>query len=245
AFPVGTNPQQILSVLQQPESEKRLEAIRQELNGRKLIIAAGRVDYVKGNRQILECFDRLLERRPDLHGKLHLVMSCVQAAAEMRVYTTAQKEIEQMVGKINGRYAKLDWTPILLFTQPLSLTNLFCYYKAADICWTTPLRDGLNLVAKEYIVCHEGKSGALVLSEFVGAAVELPESVLTNPYSFDRMDESIEQALAMPEAEQKERMAKMYETVQKYDVRYWADRLFDLFEKTKHETVAEKELTKA
>ncbi|MGB7059897.1 MAG: glucosylglycerol-phosphate synthase [Geitlerinemataceae cyanobacterium] len=245
AFPVGTNPQQILSVLQQPESETRLEAIRQELNGRKLIIAAGRVDYVKGNRQILECFDRLLERRPDLHGKLHLVMSCVQAAAEMRVYTTAQKEIEQMVGKINGRYAKLDWTPILLFTQPLSLTNLFCYYKAADICWTTPLRDGLNLVAKEYIVCHEGKSGALVLSEFVGAAVELPESVLTNPYSFDRMDESIEQALAMPEAEQKERMAKMYETVQKYDVRYWADRLFDLFEKTKHETVAEKELTKA
>jgi glucosylglycerol-phosphate synthase len=104
-----------------------------------------------------------------------------------------------------------------------------CYYRLADICWTTPLRDGLNLVAKEYVVTHKDQGGVLILSEFVGAAVELPEAILTNPYSLDRMDESIDQALMMPEKEQKQRMAKMYETVTHYDVQYWADHLITLY----------------
>ena len=99
----------------------------------------------------------------------------------------------------------------------------------ADVCWTTPLRDGLNLVAKEYIVTHEGEDGVLVLSEFVGAAVELPQAILTNPYSIDRMDEAIDRALAMPASEQKENMEKMYQVVTTYDIQYWADRLLGLF----------------
>ncbi len=235
AFPVGTNPQQILSVLHQSKTQARLSQIKEELNGRKLIIAAGRVDYVKGNREMLEAYSRLLERRPDLHGKINFVMTCVSAAAGMRVYKTAQSQIEQLAGEINGRFARLNWTPILLFTQPIPYSELICYYRAADICWTTPLRDGLNLVAKEYIVTHEGEDGVLVLSEFVGAAVELPEAILTNPYSIDRMDEAINRALAMPIEEQQQGMAKMYQTVTKYDVQYWADRLFELFKTLKHE----------
>ena len=229
AFPVGTNPEHITSQLEKPENAAILDSIKQELNGRKLIISAGRVDYVKGNREILETFGRLLERRPELIGQVNLVMACVQAAAGMRVYQTAQREIEQLVGKINGRFAKLDWTPILLFTQPFSLERLLCYYQVADICWTTPLRDGLNLVAKEYIVTHKGKNGALILSEFVGAAVELPEAILTNPYSVSLMDQAIDRALAMSAEEQKQAMSKMYETVTTYDVKYWADRLLGLF----------------
>ncbi|BBA78795.1 glucosylglycerol-phosphate synthase [cyanobacterium endosymbiont of Rhopalodia gibberula] len=236
AFPVGTNPKNILEVLNKPEVKTRLEQIREELQGRKLLVAAGRVDYVKGNSEKLEAFGRLLERRPDLHGKISLVMTCVQPATGMRVYETAQKQIEQLVGNINGQYAKFDWTPIRLFTQPLPLEDLFCYYRVADICWTAPLRDGLNLVAKEYIVAHEGKDGILILSEFVGAAIELPQAILTNPYSIDRMDQAIEEALAMSPEEQKERMTKMYETVTTYDVDYWANRLFKLFKDIKHET---------
>ena len=165
-------------------------------------------------------------------------MTCVPAAAGMRVYENAQNTIEQLVGQINGRYGKLDWMPVRLFTQPMPKTHLFAYYQAADICWTTPLRDGLNLVAKEYVVAHQGQGGVLVLSEFVGAAVELPEAILTNPYSLAGMDRAIEQALVMPEEEQKERMAKMYQTVTSYDVKYWADRLLDKFKALKHETVA-------
>ena len=242
AFPVGTNPQYLLSILHRPETETRLEQIRQELNDRQLIIAAGRVDYVKGNREVLEAFGRLLERRPELLGKIHLVMTCVQAAAGMRVYKTAQSQIEQLVGKINGRFARLDWMPILLFTQPIPFADLLCYYKAADVCWTTPLRDGLNLVAKEYVIAHEGKEGALILSEFVGAAVELPQAILTNPYSINGMDEAIDRALALSPEAQAERMGQMYKTVTTYDVKYWADRLIGLFKTLKHETVDEQEL---
>ena len=224
AFPVGTNPQFIKSVLDKTETKNRLYQIKE--------------DYVKGYEEKLAAYGRLLERRPDLHGKVSFVMTCVQSAPGMRVYKTAQSTIEQLVGQINGRYGKLDWMPIRLFTQPIPIPHLIAYYKAADICWTTPLRDGLNLVAKEYIVAHEGEDGVLVLSEFVGAAVELPQAILTNPYSLDGMDRAIEQALVMPEEEQKERMAKMYETVSTYDVKYWANRLLGKFKDLKHETVA-------
>ncbi|WP_071515434.1 glucosylglycerol-phosphate synthase [Geitlerinema sp. PCC 9228] len=238
ALPVGTDADQILTELHKPETQQRLEEVRSELNGRKLIIAAGRVDYVKGNREMLEAFERLLERRPELHGQIHFVMTCVSAASGMRVYKNAQKQIEQLVGKINGRFARFDWMPVLLFTQPVPYRDLICYYRAADICWTTPLRDGLNLVAKEYIVAHEGQGGALVLSEFVGAAVELPEAILTNPYSMDRMDHSIDRALDMSEEEQKTSMESMYQTVTTYDVKYWADHLFAMFQKLEHQTAS-------
>lgn len=229
AFPVGTNPKHILGTLSQPSAQKRLAEIKADLGDRKLIIAAGRVDYVKGNREKLQAFGRLLERRPDLHGKINFVMTCVTPATGMRVYKKAQSEIEQQVGKINGRFAQLGWTPILLYTQPLSLEELLSYYRVADICWTTPLRDGLNLVAKEYIIAKDKQPGVLILSEFVGAAVELPEAILTNPYSIDRMDESIDKALAMSEEESQAAMTKMFETVTKYDVDYWANHLLQKF----------------
>ncbi len=240
-FPVGANPQQILSILHKPETQKRFAEIKESLGDRKLIISAGRVDYVKGTREKLEAYGRLLARRPDLHGKINMLVTCVASASGMRVYKTAQTQIEQLAGKINGRYGNLDWLPIMLYTQPVPLPDLLCYYKAADICWTTPLRDGLNLVAKEYIITHEKQEGVLVLSEFVGAAVELPDAILTNPYSIDRMDEAIEQALAMSPEEQKERMAKMYDIVTKYDIQCWADHLFEMFEKTKHQTAKQQE----
>ncbi len=241
AFPVGTSPQNILDVLHTPEAEARVAEIKKTFQGRKLIIAAGRVDYVKGNKEKLEAFERLLDRRPELHGTVNFIMTCVEAASGMEVYKEAQREIEYLVGKVNGRFATFDWVPIRLSTQPIPLLDLFCYYKAADICWTTPLRDGLNLVAKEYIVAHEGKDGVLVLSEFVGAAIELPQAILTNPYSIRLMDEAIDKALDMSPEEQQENIAKMYETVTKYDVKYWSDRLLNYFAKMTRKSADEKE----
>jgi glucosylglycerol-phosphate synthase len=147
------------------------------------------VDYVKGAKEMLLCYERLLERRPEMRGKVNLIMTAVKAAAGMRVYKTAQSQIEQLVGKINGKYAKLNWTPIQLFTEPIPFNDLMALYKTADIAWIPPLRDGLNLVAKEYIAAHHGENGVLMLSEFTGSAVELPDAVLTNPYADKNMDE--------------------------------------------------------
>ncbi|NJL02823.1 MAG: glucosylglycerol-phosphate synthase [Spirulinaceae cyanobacterium SM2_1_0] len=241
AFPVGTNPQHIRNTLEKPETKAHIEKVKAQLQGRKLLLATGRIDYVKGNLEMLETYERLLERRPDLHGKVSFVMCCVTPAAGMRIYKSAQSQIEQLAGKINGRFAQLNWLPISLFTQPLAFHELIGFYKAADICWTTPLRDGLNLVAKEYIVAHEGKDGVLILSEFVGAAVELPDSILTNPYSTDRMNEALDRALTMTPEQQAQSMAKMYETVTTYDVKYWADRLFEQFQQITHEAAANQE----
>ncbi|MEM9772572.1 MAG: glucosylglycerol-phosphate synthase [Cyanobacteria bacterium P01_D01_bin.73] len=233
AFPVGTNPDHVRNVVAAPETQERMKAIRQELGDRKLIVSAGRIDYVKGNKELLQCYGRLLERRPELHGKVQLLLACASPAEGMRVYKTAQNQIEQLVGKINGKYARLNWTPIMLFTQSIGMADLMSYYHLADVCWITPLRDGLNLVAKEYVIAKNGEKGALILSEFVGAAVELPEALLTNPYSMDKMDASLDLALDMSEEEQNRRMQAMYKTVTTYDVDHWAGRLFDLFGQTR------------
>ena len=130
------------------------------------------------------------------------------------------------MGKINGRFAKLNWTPIRLFTSALSFEELLAFFGAADIAWITPLRDGLNLVAKEYVIAHGSDDGVLVLSEFAGSAVELPDAVLTNPYAAKRMDESIDAALDMPVEEQQRRMQAMSKSIQSYDVQQWAKHMF-------------------
>jgi len=244
AFPVGTDPEHIYSVLGTDEAKARYAEIEAQFEGMKLIFAAGRVDYVKGNKEKLEAYARLLERRPDLQGKIQFIVSCVTSASGMRIYQDAQSEIEQLAGQINGQFAQLDWTPVLLYTQPLSKIELFSLYRRADVCWTAPLRDGLNLVAKEYVAAKgTGNGGVLVLSEFVGAAVELPNAILTNPYSVNRMDTSIDRALAMPLEEQNERMAKLHHTVTTYDVKYWGDHLFEVFASIQSEAKeAEKKL---
>ena len=129
------------------------------------------------------------------------------------------------MGKINGRFAKLNWTPIVLFTSGLPQDELLGLFQAADIAWVTPLRDGLNLVAKEYVIVHGQEDGVLILSEFVGAAVELPDALLTNPYSSQQMDNALDAALAMDKDEQQKRMTRMAASIDKFDVQWWAEDL--------------------
>jgi glucosylglycerol-phosphate synthase len=226
AFPVGTNPAVIRQQVEQESIQNRIAEIKAELGGNKLILSAGRVDYVKGTKELLVAYERLLERRPELQTKVNLVVAAAKAASGMRVYKNAQSEIERLVGKINGRFAKLNWTPIRLFTSALSYEELLALFGAADIAWITPLRDGLNLVAKEYVVAHGTDDGVLILSEFAGSAVELPDAVLTNPYAAKRVDESIDKALDMPVEEQQKRMKAMLQSIQRYDVQQWANHMF-------------------
>ncbi|MEL6351977.1 MAG: glucosylglycerol-phosphate synthase [Cyanobacteria bacterium J06627_28] len=238
AFPVGTNPKNIRNTVMTPDITARAEDIRKQIGDNKLIVSAGRVDYVKGAKEMLQCFERLLDRRPKMVGKVNLVMTAVKANAGMRVYVEAQQTIEQLVGQINGRFSSIGWTPIVLFTEPLPQEDLMALYKTADIAWICPLRDGLNLVAKEYVAAHGGEDGALILSEFTGSAVELPDALLTNPYSSTRMDECIDAALEMSPEEQKERMTKMYKAICRYDVQQWANHLFREAKATAIETSA-------
>lgn len=229
SFPVGTHPDFIRGLVEAEPSRRLQEGIREELAGRRLLVAVGRTDYTKGMKETLEAFERLLQRRPELHGQVKLMVTSVSSAGGMRIYRETQREIEALAGRINGRFSTLSWTPILLFTKAIPFDRLVAYYRAAEICITTPLRDGLNLVAKEYVAAKQGESGVLLLSEFAGCAVELPQAVLANPYSTRALDAALDQALDMPLEERRARMAAMSETVRYYDVARWAEHTFARF----------------
>lgn len=229
AFPVGTDPRLIGQLLDADDNQALQRSIREEFGDQRLILAVGRTDYTKGMRESLTTFERLLERRAELHGKVKLVVTSVRAASGMRIYRDTQRDIEALVGRINGRFAKLGWTPVLLFSNAIPFDQLLAYYHLADVCLTTPLRDGLNLVAKEFVAAKRGQPGVLVLSEFAGCAVELPQAVLTNPYSQRAMDAALDQALAMSDEEAQARMRAMQANLSQYDVTHWVQHTFERF----------------
>ena len=222
--PVGTSPDVIQELTWSASVENHGELIVQDTKkGRKLILSASRVDYTKGNEELLLAFERLLERRTDLHGEVVLMLACVAAASGMKIYEDTQRSIEEMAGRINGRFSQIDWVPVRFSTRRIPYDEMIAWFSHADVCWITPLRDGLNLVAKEYAAARRNRGGVLVLSEFTGASVVLDGAVLTNPYSNRRMDEAIETALAMPEDEQRDRMGRMSTAVENYTVKDWAE----------------------
>ena len=222
--PVGTSPDVIQELVNTQDIRELGNRIEEDTRkGRKLILSASRVDYTKGNEELLLAFERLLERRQDLHGEVVLMLACVSAASGMKIYEDTQRSIEEMAGRINGRFSLIDWVPIRFSTRRIPYEEMVAWFTQADVCWITPLRDGLNLVAKEYAAARKDSTGVLVLSEFTGASVVLDGALLTNPYSHRRMDEAIEQALEMPENEQKRRMRTMTTAVESFTVQDWAE----------------------
>jgi trehalose-6-phosphate synthase len=223
AHPVGTDLGRIRDVLAQRGVRNSLEKLRREISPRKLVLSIERLDYTKGTLEKLEAFDRLLEAQPQLQGKVTLVMICVPAAKEMTIYRQLQTQIEQAVGRINGKYSRLDWTPVRFFARPLPFEDVVAHYAAADVMWITPLRDGLNLVAKEFVATQgiEGGRGVLVLSEFAGAAAELKGAVQTNPHDPADLTAALAQALAMDQDEAEGRLRQLFGIVEEFDVERW------------------------
>ena len=223
AHPVGTDLGRIRDVLAQRSVRNSLEKLRREISPRKLVLSIERLDYTKGTLEKLEAFGRLLEAQPQLQGKVTLVMVCVPAAKEMTIYKQLQTQIEQAVGRINGRFSRLDWTPVRFFARALPFEEVVAHYAAADVMWITPLRDGLNLVAKEFVATQgiEGGKGVLVLSEFAGAAAEMKGALLTNPHDPADLTAALGQALAMDADEAEGRLRQLYGIVENYDVDRW------------------------
>lgn len=223
AHPIGTDVGRIRETVGRDDVQEAIGRIRQEIGDRKLVLSIERLDYSKGTLEKLQAFESLLERYPGMRGEVTLVMVCVPAAKEMTVYRSLQTQIEQAVGRINGQHARLDWTPVRFFARPLPFEEVVAHYGAADVMWITPLRDGLNLVAKEFVAAQGavGSSGVLVLSEFAGAAVELKGALLTNPHDPADMVAKLLQALVMTDAERDDRQRHLLETVVHHDLSRW------------------------
>lgn len=220
--PVGVDVDFIDSRAHRAESTAQAAAIREGLGGAQLILSVGRTDYTKGGVDQLLSLERVLEANPALMGKVRLMHVSVSANRNMTAYEEVQNEIEQTAGRINGRFGTLNWQPIALISRAIPFDELVAYYRAADVAWITPLADGMNLVAKEFVAARVDGDGVLVLSEFAGAAVEMQEAVITNPFSHRSMDQAILTALSMEPGERQGRMQALRAAIARNDIRAWA-----------------------
>jgi alpha,alpha-trehalose-phosphate synthase [UDP-forming] len=202
--------------------------LRQDLgNPRRIILGVDRLDYTKGIDLRLRAFQTLLERRPDLHGDVTFVQVAVPSREGVGEYQIIRERIEQLVGHINGDHARPDWVPVHYLHRSLPREDLVAYYRAADVMLITPLRDGMNLVAKEYIACRVDGTGVLVLSEFAGAAEQLDRALLVNPYDIDGLAATLERSVELPLEEQRDRMRSLRRTVGRWDVYTWASQCLE------------------
>ncbi len=199
---------------------------------RRLMLGVDRLDYTKGIPRRLLAFERLLETRPELHGKVRLLQIAVPSRTDVPAYKRFRRQIDALVGRINGAFGTSSWTPLQYVARPVSQEQLVALYRSCDVMVVTPVRDGMNLVAKEFIASRIDEDGVLVLSEFAGAADELPESVLVNPYDIDRVADALYDALGMAHEERRARMRSMRRRVLHADAPHWARSFLGALEET-------------
>ena len=199
---------------------------------RRLMLGVDRLDYTKGIPRRLLAFERLLETQPDLRGRVSLLQIAVPSRTDVPAYKRFRRHIDALVGRINGAYGTAAWTPVQYVARPVSQEQLVGLYRSCDVMVVTPLRDGMNLVAKEFVASRLDEDGVLVLSEFAGAADEMPEALLVNPYDLDRVAEALHDALLMSPDERRARMRSMRRRVMHHDAPHWARSFLAALEET-------------
>jgi trehalose 6-phosphate synthase/phosphatase len=222
ALPIGIAPEDFTSFLRKKETQLHIEELRRRYQGRRILLAVDRMDYTKGIPERLRTYRGLLERRPDLRGKVVLLQVAVPSREHIFSYDALRRQVNELVGEINGQFATPEWTPVIYIRRGLARPELVALYAAADIAWVSPLRDGMNLVAKEYVACKTDQDGVLILSEFAGAAEEMGEAMIVNPYDEDRTAAAVEAALALTPDERHRRMAALQDRVHRNNVSAWS-----------------------
>jgi trehalose 6-phosphate synthase/phosphatase len=219
-FPMGIDAAHFSALASSPEVEELVASHRRE--GHQLLLGIDRLDYTKGIQRRLLAFEALLRAHPELQGKVRLVQVAVPSRENVEAYRDLREEVDALVGRIHGEFATPNWAPIHYLYRGISQAEIVALYRAADAVLVTPLRDGMNLVAKEFVAARCDGDGVLVLSEFAGAAAEMTEALLVNPYDVKRTAEVFHQALTLPEEERRTRLALLRERVMTRDVHAWA-----------------------
>ncbi len=229
-FPMGIEAAHFEKTAGDPEVMAEVEQLRTGLGEERMMLGVDRLDYTKGMLRRLLAFERLLEREPQLRGRVRLVQVAVPSRDNVQSYQQYRSEVNEAVGRINGAFGTVSWVPIHYVHRPLSERHLVALYRATDVMLVTPLRDGMNLVAKEFVACRTDGEGVLVLSEFAGAAAEMAEAVIVNPYDVDSLADSYQRALALPEDERRFRMHALRVRVLFNDARRWVQSFLDSLE---------------
>jgi trehalose 6-phosphate synthase len=230
-FPVGIETAAFAHLAQRSVNLPFVKRVIRSLAGRALIIGVDRSDYSKGIAHRLSAFELFLRTQSDWRGKVTYLQIATRSRTEIPEYAYMEQEIGSAAGRINGAYGEADWTPIRYINRPYSHATLAGLYRAARVGLVTPLRDGMNLVAKEYVASQNPDDpGVLILSRFAGAAHECKAALLVNPYDLDSVAAAIAQALSMPLAERRERHDALFLVLSQNDIQHWADRFLTALE---------------
>ncbi len=227
AFPISIDTGAIESMAREPETAELAAQLRQSLGGRRIVLGVDRMDYTKGIDVRLRAFEDLLETRRASADEVVLMQVAVPSRESVGEYADLRRAVDEHVGRINGRFATGGNAAVYYLYRGLPFRELVAAYMAADVMMVTPFRDGMNLVAKEFCAARPGEDGALVLSEFAGAALELRQAMLVNPYDIDGMSAALDMALRMSEDERARRMKALRRTIIRHDVYRWADSFLD------------------
>jgi len=222
-FPMGIDYDKFHKAALSPQVQEEKQHLKSTLGDVKLVLSIDRLDYSKGIINRLEGFECFLENNPHWHRKVVLSLVVIPSRVGVEHYQQTKEQIEVLVGRINGRFGDIDWAPIRYQYRSLPFESLVALYGASDVALVTPLRDGMNLIAKEYIASRPDATGVLVLSEMAGAAKELGEAVIINPNSREEIGEALRESLEMPEQEQVKRNQVMQERLRRYNVVSWAE----------------------
>ena len=227
-FPIGVDVEEIRALSAEADTSKSVRRMVKSLDGRQLIIGVDRLDYSKGLHQRFLSYERLLEKYPNAQNNVLLMQIAPPTRVGVRAYDEIRAELEQVSGRINGRFASSDWVPIRYLNKGISRKPLMGFFRNADVGLVTPVRDGMNLVAKEYVVAQDPENpGMLVLSSLAGAARELTDAIIVNPYDRDSVADGIATAITMSLDERRERHASMMEVLRKNDITAWRTRFVD------------------
>ncbi|MFZ0281184.1 MAG: bifunctional alpha,alpha-trehalose-phosphate synthase (UDP-forming)/trehalose-phosphatase [Bacteroidales bacterium] len=226
AFPIGIDFDKFHDACHSQKTNIQKDKLQKHLSQNKLIFSIDRLDYSKGFLNRLKAFERFLENYPEWHFKVVFNMVVIPSRDNIEGYREIKKEIEATVGRINGKYSTLSWRPIIYQYKSIPFNELVAIYNLSDVGLITPLRDGMNLVAKEYVASQNEHYGMLVLSELAGASVELNEAILINPTDVEETSDAINKALCMPEKEKENRILKMQNRLSRYNVFTWTTDFF-------------------
>ena len=222
ACPIGINAREFAEAAESKTARDMLELLRASLQDRAMIVGVDRLDYSKGLEERFNGYARFLKDHPEHHRKVLLTQIAPPSRGEVESYQQIRATLDSLAGRINGEYSDVDWTPIRYVNQGYPRDKLSGIYRAAKIGLVTPLRDGMNLVAKEYVAAQDPEDpGVLILSRFAGAALQLKDALLINPYSPEEMSDAINRALAMPLDERKRRWRAMMDSVEQQDISWW------------------------
>ncbi len=235
-FPIGINSGAFIKELASKKFRKKKEELAEIHKNKRIVLSVERLDYTKGVERRLLAIDKFLDNWVEKDNIVFIFIS-VPSRGEVPEYQELRDRIELLVGRINGKHSTVRNTPIHFIHKSVDFSELCALYSLADVAMVTPLIDGMNLVAKEYVACKKNAKGVLMLSEFAGAAEELFKAISVNPYDTDQVSDRLKQALTVPDEEKLDRMKGIYERVMDYDAEFWAKSFLRSLEKTKGEHV--------